>query len=197
MKVSLSASLILANHDETPRRERAIYRVYSHRVIAVQTIVVDARLSVIGDAIRRSLDCATGAGAVHGIGSSDSRGALAPAMFSTHSFLSRVFRFPSLYLCLKFLVVFCQRVAGGCHRFKIVSQLPVLFLKLRYLGFQLLVLLLSFYVLAGSQGQTQCDCHGKHRPNVFARHTSSFADKNLKSNLDQPICGWAGNTAKD
>jgi hypothetical protein len=37
----------------------------------------------------------------------------------------------------------------------------------------------SFCVLAGSQKQTQRYRHGKYRPRVFARHASSFVNKNL------------------
>jgi hypothetical protein len=72
--------------------------------------------------------------------------------------------------------------------------LAVLFLKFRHVGLQLLVLLQSLGVLAGSQGQTQHYCHGKYRPNVFVCHTSSFIDKNIEFKLEQPIAGrgdWA------
>src|ERR1700674_5859004 len=104
---------------------------------------------------------------------------LPPTTLSTRSFRSRALRFPGPNLCLKRLVLFRQRIAGSCHCFEIVSQLAVLFLKVRHMGLQLLVLLQGFCVLAGSQGQTQHYRHGKSRPTVFARHSSSFLHKNL------------------
>jgi hypothetical protein len=106
-------------------------------------------------------------------------GALPPVTLTTRSFRSGALRFPGLNLCLKRLVLFRQRIAGSCHCFEIVSQLAVLFLKVRHMGLQLLVLLQGFCVLAGSQGQTQHYRHGKSRPSVFARHSSSFLHKNL------------------
>jgi len=110
---------------------------------------------------------------------------LTPTTLSTRTFRSGVLRFPGLNLCLKRLVLFRQRIAGSCHCFEIVSQLAVLFLKFRYLGLQLLVLLQSFCVFAGSQGQTQHYRHSKARQGVFARHASSFLHKNLNCNWDK------------
>src|SRR6266536_2520865 len=96
---------------------------------------------------------------------------LTATTFSTRSFLSGVLALQSLNLRFKLLVLFRQRIAGSCHCLEIVSDLAVLFLKFRHLGLQLLVLLQSFCVFAGSQRQTQNDRHTKCRPNVFACHT--------------------------
>src|SRR5258708_7316307 len=92
---------------------------------------------------------------------------LPPTMLSACSFRSGALRFPALNLCLKCVVLFCQCVAGSRHCFEIVSQLAVLFLKFRHVGLQLLVLLQSFCVFAGSQRQTQHNRHSKSRPSVF------------------------------
>jgi hypothetical protein len=58
----------------------------------------------------------------------------------------------------------------------------------------------SFCVLASSQGQTQHHRHSKPRPSIFARHMSSFVDKNLYGNQNNRMrVGWgdtAGNLAR-
>jgi hypothetical protein len=102
---------------------------------------------------------------------------LAATTLSARSFLSGAFAFQGLNLGLKFLVLFRQRITASGYRFEVVSHLAVLFLKFRDLGLQFFVLLQSFCVLAGSQGQTQRYRHGKSRPSVFSPHTSSFVDK--------------------
>jgi len=61
----------------------------------------------------------------------------------------RVFRFFGLQLSLERLVLFGQIIAGGGDGLEIGPQLIVRFLKFRYLGLQLFVLLQSFRVLAG------------------------------------------------
>jgi hypothetical protein len=100
-------------------------------------------------------------------------------MLSTRSLLPGLLRFQGLNLRLKLLILFRQRIAGSCHRLKIVSHLAVIFLKFRHPGLQLLVFLQGLCVLAGSQGQTQHYCQSEPHPSIFARHTSSFVDKNL------------------
>jgi hypothetical protein len=117
---------------------------------------------------------------------------LPPAAPSTRRFRSRALRFPGLNLCLKRLVLFRQGIAGSCHCFEIVSQLAVLFLKLRHLGLQLLVLLERFCVLAGSQAQTQHYRHSKFRPSVFAYHASSLLSQEFEPQLEQAIAGEEG-----
>jgi hypothetical protein len=102
-----------------------------------------------------------------------------PSTRSTRCFRSGALGFSGLLLCSKRFVLFHQRIARSCHCFEIVSQLSVLFLQLRHLGLQLLVLLQGFCVLAGSQEQTQHYRRAKSRPSVFVRHASSFLHENL------------------
>jgi hypothetical protein len=116
---------------------------------------------------------------------------LPPTTLSTRSFRSRALRFPGPNLCLKRLVLFRQRIADGCHCFKIVSQLAVLFLKFRHLGLQFLVLLQSFCVLAGSQGQTQHYRDSKVRPSVFVSCVILLPQE-FEPQLEQPIAGEEG-----
>ena len=109
---------------------------------------------------------------------------LPPTTCSTRSFFPRVLRFAGLHLCLQRLVLFRQRIARSRQGFELVSRLPVLFLKFRHAGLQLLVLLQRFRVLAGSQGQAQHYRHGKSRPSVFARHASIHPAQEFESQLE-------------
>jgi hypothetical protein len=115
-----------------------------------------------------------------------------PTTLSTRSFRSGPLRFPGLDLCLKLLVLFRQPIAGSCHCFENVSELAVLSLKFRDLCLQLLVLLQSFCVLAGSQGRTQHYRRSKSHPSVFACHASSLPSEEFTLQLEQPIAGEEG-----
>jgi len=85
-----------------------------------------------------------------------------------------VLRFLRPHLGLQRYIFLRQRVSRRGHALQIVAHLTVLFLQVRHLRFQLLVLLQGLGVLAGRQGQTQRYGKGKPRPRVPTRHSSSF-----------------------
>jgi hypothetical protein len=107
---------------------------------------------------------------------------LTPTPFSARYFLCGALCFAGPHLCLERLVLFRQGVTRSGHCFEIVSQLPVLSLKFRYLGLQLLVLLRGFRVRTASEEKTQHNCYSKVRPAIFPRHASFFLHGILNRN---------------